>query len=545
MEKTRQILFCLLIVSAAAMSAETASQSPTQLFQQALYAEQTAGDLDKAIKLYQKVVQDAAEVEKLAARATFQLGMCYLKKGEEGKAAEYFKKVVKQYHAQKELAEKASKQLEKLQPKTKDSVFAEVDMQVLKFISEQFGKIAVEANQQHLDVNSHIYYADPNGFLYSGGVNSYYNWTGKTINQKVSFGGTSYPNQTLYGVDGRELNTEIIPDKTRPNHWQIYWIPDEPLAPEESLYYGWSQNNKKKLAKMPGGAYSLTMQNQYGSPAIETFFLVLPKDMKISQGNPPTGSEKLLSFDVYWWSKQVGQGENHVEPVQLVKVGETYIRSLIKSLYEQESPRFKSLNELIKIGAAAVEPLVEELRKSNNWQVAKALGAIKDARAVGPLIEKWAACDWSPMKEVIAEALGLITEKDFGVDLQKWQQWWQDNSAWFSPDNTIQNFMSAAMNLNADKAMKYVAPDSHDYQDIKEIFENPEHPFNSMLKKSDTSVPVKIAEAKIEGNMCSAVWRVTLKEEFTIEGKTFKAGDTFELDGNLCKYGDKWLITGI
>ena len=45
--------------------------------------------------------------------------------------------------------------------------------------------------------------------------------------------------------------------------------------------------------------------------------------------------------------------------------------------------------------------------------------------------------------------------------------------------------------------------------------------------------------------MCSAVWRVIFKEEFTIEGKTFKAGDTFDIDGNLHKYGDKWLITGI
>jgi hypothetical protein len=45
--------------------------------------------------------------------------------------------------------------------------------------------------------------------------------------------------------------------------------------------------------------------------------------------------------------------------------------------------------------------------------------------------------------------------------------------------------------------------------------------------------------------MCSAVWEFTLKEDFSIEGKALKAGDTFELDGNLHKYDDKWLITGI
>jgi hypothetical protein len=45
--------------------------------------------------------------------------------------------------------------------------------------------------------------------------------------------------------------------------------------------------------------------------------------------------------------------------------------------------------------------------------------------------------------------------------------------------------------------------------------------------------------------MCEAVWQITFKEDFTIEGKTFKAGETFNIDGNLRRYDDKWLITGI
>lgn len=72
-----------------------------------------------------------------------------------------------------------------------------------------------------------------------------------------------------------------------------------------------------------------------------------------------------------------------------------------------------------------------------------------------------------------------------------------------------------------------------------------EHPFNVMFRKLDTSKPTKIIEASIIDNMCTAVWQVVFKEEFTIEGQTFKPGDTFDLDGGLRKYGDKWLITGI
>ncbi|MHC4737504.1 MAG: HEAT repeat domain-containing protein [Planctomycetota bacterium] len=405
--KNIKIIFAGLFISIFAVSAQASGQNkaPGVLLQEGLYAEQTEGDLDKAIEIYQQVLEELKPSQRIAAKATYQLGMCYLKKGEEAKAAEYFGDVVTNFPKHRALAKKSQAQLEKVRfvddiiaksyvihykaidqsrdalallnknhprgvrthhanryrkngeiinnictdneagkdkivaaindsdeldlvkvvPPIKqaqvESIFEQIDYQVLRFLGEQFGKTALEAGQQHLSVNSHIYYVDRDGYRYQGGMNAFYNWTGRTITQKVSFGGTSYPNQTHYGVDGNKLNTEIVPDKTRPNHWQIYWIPDEPLAPEESLYYGWSRNNKRKTSKLPGDVYSLTMDNKYGQPVIETFFLVLPKELKISQSNSPTGSEKLLNFDVYWWTKQVQQGESHSEWVQLEMAG--------------------------------------------------------------------------------------------------------------------------------------------------------------------------------------------------------------------------------
>ncbi len=993
MEKTRGLWLWLLIVSAAAVGAgqtERPDKSVMVMFQDALYQEQTAGDLDKAIELYQQVIQDAAEVEKLAARATFQLGMCYLKKDDKAKAVEYFTKVVKQYPTQKELAEKASKQLDKIQPKTKDSVFATVDGQVLMFIAEQFGKIAVEANQKHLAVNSHIYYVDPNGFLYAGGMNVLYNWTGRTITQKTKLTGMSGSDNTFYGTDGQVLNTETVPDEQRQNFYHVYWIPKEPLAPEESLYYGWSKDGKQKMTKMSDGAYSLRMQNQYGSPVIETFFLVLPKNIKVSQSNPPTGNEKLLSFDVYWWSKQVAQGENHVETMSIEKaesneqMAEAYkqkleqavtvnisqspdnnelsvqyavmaiaeaagvpyqwdksakladpqlrnyidpvhidrriasqaltdllkpvgllcrvdveglylydpkrfpqiefseqaagnsskqviwkdsfeqgnenpdgwekgndvegvaylwdkdtasdgkaslclkktaqkyfpvaqwtrnieysgnakkielsakvralktykavmdvlfldekgewikhewasyigakeendppanhnwkeysgiveipektktiviglqmygpgtvwmdelevsylneiatsskpdklcaedltaegwklwqerklaeaekkfeeaaaadptndgayqglgwaqlnqgkknnakasfekcvelnpqnsaalnglgwiahgnndkdgaiqwwekavaaqpgataalsgltktymeieqydkavhyykmwlkvepdnqeakeglekakkgkpltstedIARLIKELDDSTAPRFVAMNRLIELGKPAVAPLLEAMKTSNNWQIPKALGAIGDKTAIGPMIEKWEKNNTSPMKEVLAESLGLITGQTFGEDLQKWQQWWKGAKGTYTPEATISAFTQAALQFDIHGAMIYVAQDSHDYDDIKEIFKNPSHPFYILFKKANSAIPVEVTKVDISDTMCEATWKITLKEDFSIEGIDLKAGEKFELDGNLHKYGDKWLITGI
>ncbi|MHC4111671.1 MAG: tetratricopeptide repeat protein [Planctomycetota bacterium] len=221
------------------------------------------------------------------------------------------------------------------------------------------------------------------------------------------------------------------------------------------------------------------------------------------------------------------------------------LEDLIKELHRADAPRFVALNKIIEIGEPAVERLIAEIEKSNDWQIPKALGAIKDKRAVEPLIQKWQKCDWSPMKEVISEALERITGKKLGQDKQKWDKWWKETKRFISPEATLRNFMAAAMKLDKNNAMEYVAVDSHDYKDTQEIFEESEHPFNVLFRKTDPSVPVKILETKIIDNMCEAVWQITFKEDFTIEGKTFKAGETFDIDGNLRRYGDKWLITGI
>lgn len=200
----------------------------------------------------------------------------------------------------------------------KANLFEKIDIQATRFIGEQFGTIALEANKQHLPVNSHINYVDSNGTLYSGGMNSFYNWTGRTIKSKTMFGRTSNPKQTHYGADGQKLNVEIVPHKTMANKWQIYWTPDQPLAPGESLHYGWSMDDSRKLPEESNGTYKLKMQNYPGTSIVETFFLVLPKDLKISKSNP-TQSKELLNYNVFWWTKTVKQGEKHIEEISITK----------------------------------------------------------------------------------------------------------------------------------------------------------------------------------------------------------------------------------
>ena len=102
---------------------------------------------------------------------------------------------------------------------------------------------------------------------------------------------------------------------------------------------------------------------------------------------------------------------------------------LIKELSNPDAPQFEALNRIIDIGAPAVPMLIKEMQTSDNWQIPKALGAIGDVRAIPPLIDKLEKCNESPMREVVVEALGRLSDKDLGTDAKAWRKWWDSEGA--------------------------------------------------------------------------------------------------------------------
>jgi len=100
---------------------------------------------------------------------------------------------------------------------------------------------------------------------------------------------------------------------------------------------------------------------------------------------------------------------------------------LITELSDPNAPHFEALNRIIKLESAAVPMLIKEMKTSNNWQIPKALGAIGDRRATLPLIEKLQNSNFSPIREVIGEALERITGEKFGASKEKWYNWWQEH----------------------------------------------------------------------------------------------------------------------
>ena len=115
MEKLKNITIVILL--ALVLLTPTAwAKSPVVLLQEGLYAEEIEGNLDKAIEIYEEVIEEASEIQRIASRATYQLGLCYLKKGQKDQAAKYFQQVISNFPTQKTLTRKATRQLKKITP---------------------------------------------------------------------------------------------------------------------------------------------------------------------------------------------------------------------------------------------------------------------------------------------------------------------------------------------------------------------------------------------------------------------------------------------
>jgi hypothetical protein len=101
----------VLVAIAVLSCAVRADESPSTLLEKAIYTEETVGDLDAAAKLYEKAVAEAKQVEAVAAKAQYRLGLCLLKQGKKKQAIAALKELVQRYPDQKELVAAARKHL--------------------------------------------------------------------------------------------------------------------------------------------------------------------------------------------------------------------------------------------------------------------------------------------------------------------------------------------------------------------------------------------------------------------------------------------------
>ena len=109
--RTGAALLLLAITCLFTVAQATAAASPSELLEQGIYSEETKGDVDAALKLYQQVVTEAKAGQAVAAQAQYRLGICYYKKKNYAEANAAFEKLVRDYPDQKDLIALANKYL--------------------------------------------------------------------------------------------------------------------------------------------------------------------------------------------------------------------------------------------------------------------------------------------------------------------------------------------------------------------------------------------------------------------------------------------------
>jgi hypothetical protein len=112
--KTILLLISTGILLAGAPGAR--ADSPSDLMEQGIYSEETTGDLNSAVQLYQKVIAQAKTDQKLAAQAQYHLGLCYYKQKNYTDANTAFETLVKDYPNETDLVAKARQYLEGAHP---------------------------------------------------------------------------------------------------------------------------------------------------------------------------------------------------------------------------------------------------------------------------------------------------------------------------------------------------------------------------------------------------------------------------------------------
>jgi tetratricopeptide (TPR) repeat protein len=109
---TKSLIGALLLVAMTAPAAY--AKTAAELLSEGLFADEVEGNLDKAIGIYQQVIEDASAPRNLVAQALYRQGGVYLKKKQDQEARAAFTKLVDNYSDQKDIVDKVKPILEEL-----------------------------------------------------------------------------------------------------------------------------------------------------------------------------------------------------------------------------------------------------------------------------------------------------------------------------------------------------------------------------------------------------------------------------------------------
>ena len=111
--KSHALVVAVLAFAFIYVSAGYAQQSAEQLFQSALYEEEIKGELNDAIKIYEKIINEYPKNRSVAAKALLHIGLCYEKLGKQ-EAQKAYQRIIQEFADQKEVVAEARTRLSSL-----------------------------------------------------------------------------------------------------------------------------------------------------------------------------------------------------------------------------------------------------------------------------------------------------------------------------------------------------------------------------------------------------------------------------------------------
>jgi len=104
----------IFVLAAALLIVVAAARQASGLLQEGLYAEEVDGNLDAAIAIYQRIIDEGSARRSDVAQAMYRQGMCYLKKQQEQQAKIVFARLVADYSDQTKIVSKVKLLLDEL-----------------------------------------------------------------------------------------------------------------------------------------------------------------------------------------------------------------------------------------------------------------------------------------------------------------------------------------------------------------------------------------------------------------------------------------------
>src|SRR4051812_10040751 len=152
LKNSRTVLVCAAALVFSLMFSQPAlAASPTELLEKGIYVEETKGDLNSAVQLYQQIVDDPSAGRGIVAQAQLRLGLCELKLGHKPQAISALQHVTQEFPDKEKLLTLVEGQmpglLEEIIKQIEQNYFREIDRSELM-------ETAIRAIIGKLDVSS-------------------------------------------------------------------------------------------------------------------------------------------------------------------------------------------------------------------------------------------------------------------------------------------------------------------------------------------------------------------------------------------------------